>query len=65
MPATALRSAVECATAIAAAEAHGWSTGRHDAAPTTDVPLASLASLLPWWNALLEVEHVECHDVPT
>jgi hypothetical protein len=53
-------SARECRRAIEAAEAHcsarsgGWTTSRHYAVPTTDVPVAEVPALLPWFNALLE-----------
>ena len=49
---TPLLRADECAAAIRAAEAWaatagGWTTSRHFAVPTTDVPLRHLTSLLP------------------
>mmetsp|Transcript_12205 Transcript_12205/g.29015 ORF Transcript_12205/g.29015 Transcript_12205/m.29015 type:complete len:386 (-) Transcript_12205:14-1171(-) len=38
----ALMRAELCAAIVAAAEAHGWSSGRHVSFPTTDVPLRDL-----------------------
>ncbi|EOD40116.1 hypothetical protein EMIHUDRAFT_108627 [Emiliania huxleyi CCMP1516] len=50
-----LFSAVECERAVAAAEAHaaksgGWTTSRHRAVPTTDVPVHEVPELLRWFN---------------
>ena len=55
---TPLLRADECAAAIRAAEAWaasagGWTTSRHFAVPTTDVPLRHLTSLLPALNRAL------------
>ena len=53
-----LLSADECAAAIAAAEAHaaahgGWTTQRHYAVPTTDLPLHELPTTLAWFNGVM------------
>ena len=45
----------ECKEAIDAAEAHatdsgGWTTTRHHAVPTTDVPVHAVPTLLAWFN---------------
>lgn len=45
----------ECAAAIRAAEEHasrsgGWTTARHHAVPTTDVPVHDVPDLLIWFN---------------
>jgi len=55
-----LLAKVECARAIALAEAHaaareaGWTTSRHYAVPTTDIPVASVPELLGWFNGFCE-----------
>jgi SET domain len=54
-----LLSAEDCAAAIEAAEAGalaggGWTTQRHYAVPTTDVPVNSVPHLLSLFNAALE-----------
>ena len=48
----------ECADWIARAEAAaaargGWTTARHYAVPTTDLPVHEIPTLLPLWNAFL------------
>ena len=48
----------ECADWVARAEAAaaargGWTTSRHYAVPTTDLPVHEIPSLLPLWNAFL------------
>ena len=48
----------DCARAIETAEAHarlrgGWTTSRHFEVPTTDLPMGTLPSLLPWFNRAL------------
>ena len=48
----------ECAAAIEAAEAHaaqsgGWTTTRHHAVPTTDIPLHEVPQLLQWFNEVM------------
>ncbi|GMH74820.1 hypothetical protein TrRE_jg9399 [Triparma retinervis] len=52
-----LLSASTCSSIIEKAEehclAHGWTTARHHAVPTTDVPVSSVPSLLPWFNGTL------------
>ena len=50
--------AASCADAIAIAEAHashggGWTTARHFAVPTTDVPVREVPALLEWFNDAL------------
>merc|ERR1712147_307784 len=50
--------AASCADAIAIAEAHashggGWTTARHFAVPTTDVPVREVPALLKWFNDAL------------
>jgi hypothetical protein len=49
----------EAATAISFAEEYadihgGWSTDRHYAVPTTDIPVHTVPKLLQWFNHLLE-----------
>ena len=51
-------SSEACAKAIELAEAHasatdGWTTARHFAVPTTDLPVHSSPDLLKWFNATL------------
>ena len=51
-------SKAECAEWVAAAEAAasargGWTTSRHYAVPTTDIPVHAVPALLPRWNALM------------
>ena len=51
-------SSEACARAIELAEAHassngGWTTARHFAVPTTDLPVHSSPDLLKWFNATL------------
>jgi hypothetical protein len=53
-----LLAAEDCARAVAAAEAAaakrgGWTTARHYAVPTTDIPLHEVPSLLAWFNDAL------------
>ena len=53
---TAMLSRAECAEWIALAEAAaskrgGWTTARHYAVPTTDLPVHAVPELLPRWNA--------------
>jgi predicted 2-oxoglutarate/Fe(II)-dependent dioxygenase YbiX len=53
-----LLAAARCAAAVAAAEAAaaargGWTTSRHYAVPTTDLPLHEVPSLLSWFNDAL------------
>jgi hypothetical protein len=53
-----LFDAAECAEAIAMAEAHaavtgGWTTSRHHAVPTTDVPVHEVPALLAWFRRAL------------
>ena len=53
-----LFGAPECADAIAMAEAHaavtgGWTTSRHHAVPTTDVPVHEVPALLSWFRRAL------------
>ena len=50
-----LLSPGECAAAIRAAEAHaaadgGWTSTRHHAVPTTDLPIDAVPELLSWFN---------------
>ena len=54
----ALLTPEACAVWIARAEAAaaargGWTTSRHYAVPTTDLPVHEIPSLLPLWNAFL------------
>jgi len=54
----AVLSTSACAQAIAAAEAFaanniGWTTSRHYAVPTTDIPLHAVPSLLAWFAEAL------------
>ena len=52
--------AQECQDMVAAAEAHFqnkkdyWTTSRHFAVPTTDVPIYQIPELLQWFNVQLE-----------
>jgi hypothetical protein len=53
-----LLAAEDCARAVAAAEEAaakrgGWTTARHYAVPTTDIPLHEVPSLLAWFNDVL------------
>ena len=53
-----LLSVGECREWVAAAEAAGaalggWTTSRHYAVPTTDIPVHAIPSLLPKWNSLM------------
>ena len=53
-----LFSAEECAAAVCAAEAHaaasgGWTTARHHAVPTTDIPIHRAPELLSWFREAL------------
>ena len=55
---TPLFSAAECAEAIAYGEAHahasgGWTTTRHHAVPTTDLPVHGVPALLEWFVGAL------------
>ena len=55
-----LLARVECSRAISIAEAHaaaqrgGWTTSRHHAVPTTDIPVARMPPLLDWFNSFCE-----------
>ncbi len=54
-----LLTADDCARAVAAAEEAaarrgGWTTARHYAVPTTDIPLHEVPGLLAWFNDSLE-----------
>jgi hypothetical protein len=54
-----LFSAAECSRAIQAAEGHaasngGWTTARHHAVPTTDIPLHECPPLLAWLTSAME-----------
>ena len=49
----------ECRGAVEMAEAHaaefgGWSTQRHYAVPTTDLPVHQIGALLPWFNSIMK-----------
>merc|ERR1719453_846787 len=49
----------ECLAAVESAEAHadvrgGWSTQRHYAVPTTDIPMFEIPEVLAWFNGALE-----------
>merc|ERR1712113_702414 len=51
----------ECAWVIQTAENHaasngGWTTARHYAVPTTDIPLHSIPPLLRWFNGILKTK---------
>ena len=58
-PDAPLLSERECLEWIAAAEAHaaktrgGWTTSRHYAVPTTDLPVHAVEALVPRWNDLM------------
>jgi predicted 2-oxoglutarate/Fe(II)-dependent dioxygenase YbiX len=58
MSATQLMGAADCAAAIAAAEAAaaggGWTTQRHYAVPTTDVPVHTVPPVLALFNKALQ-----------
>lgn len=53
-----LLNEAECTAWVAAAEAAaatrgGWTTSRHYAVPTTDIPIHAIPALLSRWNALM------------
>ena len=50
----------ECAAVVRAAEEHaagygGWTTTRHHAVPTTDIPVHAMPGVLRWFKGLMEV----------
>eukprot|EP01034_Spumella_vulgaris_P021375 gene21376-27405_t len=55
-----LLSAEECLEAISLAEQHasqstsGWTTARHYAVPTTDIPIHASPALLAWFNEIMK-----------
>eukprot|EP00752_Nemacystus_decipiens_P010328 g9200.t1 len=55
---TAVLSSEECRAVIRAAEEYsqangGWTTSRHYAVPTTDLPVHVLTAILPWFRSLV------------